>query len=400
MKPVYLDNNATTKVAPEVLTAMLPFFTEHYGNASSMHAFGAEVGGALAAARRQVQVLLGAEFDHEIVFTSGGTESDNMALLSALETRPDRNEIVTSTVEHPAILAVCEYLEKSRGIKIKRVPVDSCGRLDIEAYRRALSPRTAIASIMWANNETGTLFPVERLAELAHEMGALFHTDAVQAVGKIPISLQSSEIDLLSLSGHKLHGPKGIGALYVRRGVRVRPLLRGGHQERGRRAGTENAPAIVGLGKAAELAMAHMQDEQTRVRSLRDRLEKGLLQRIGNCMVTGDVENRLPNTANVAFEFIEGEAILLLLNKAGVAASSGSACTSGSLEPSHVLRAMKVPYTAAHGAIRFSLSRDNTDEDVDRVLDAAPPIIEKLRALSPFWKSGEESPQAFNPAYA
>ena len=400
MKAVYLDNNATTRVDPAAVAAMLPFFTEQFGNASSMHAFGSEVGGAVLKGRRQLQALLGAQFDHEIVFTGGGTESDNTAILSALETQGARNEIVTSAVEHPAVLALCAWLEKSRGIKVHYIGVDARGRLDVEAYRKALSPRTAIASIMWANNETGTIFPVEMLAELAHEAGALFHTDAVQAVGKVPMNLKETAIDMLSLSGHKLHAPKGIGALYVRRGVRLRPLIRGGHQERGRRAGTENAPGIVALGVAAELAQQHINDENTRVRAMRDRLEQGLLQRIGNSFVAGDVENRLPNTANVAFEYIEGEAILLLMNKAGIAASSGSACTSGSLEPSHVLRAMKVPYTAAHGAIRFSFSRENTDEDVDHVLEVMPGIIAKLREMSPFWDGKNAGQSGFAPTYA
>jgi cysteine desulfurase len=400
MRQVYLDNNATTRVDREVVEAMLPYFREQYGNPSSMHSFGASVGSALKIARRQVQELLGAEFDHELVFTSGGTESDNMAILSALETQTGRNEVVTSTVEHPAILSLCKYLSDQRGVKVHYVPVDGRGRLDVDFYRSVLGPRTAIASIMWANNETGTLFPVERLAELAHGAGALFHTDAVQAVGKIPLDLKASEIDLLSLSGHKLHGPKGIGALYARRGVRLRPLIRGGHQERGRRAGTENAPSIIGLGCAAELARAHMDDEQTRVRAMRDRLERGLLASIERAMVTGDPDHRLPNTSNVAFEFIEGEAILLLLNRAGIAASSGSACTSGSLEPSHVLRAMNIPYTAAHGAIRFSFSRENEEADVDAVLAAMPGIIAKLRELSPFWRDEVSGGKAFNPAYA
>ena len=399
MKAVYLDHNATTRVDPSVVEAMLPFFIEHFGNASSMHGFGAAVSGALKTARRQIQALLGAEFDHEIVWTSGGTESDNTALLSALETQAGRNEIITTAVEHPAILNLCAWLEKSRGIKLHIIGVDSRGRLDIEAYRKALSPRTAIASVMWANNETGTLFPVETLAELAHEAGALFHTDAVQVVGKIPIDLKTSEIDLLSLSGHKLHGPKGIGALYVRKGVRLRPLIRGGHQERGRRAGTENVPGIVGLGAAAALALANLSEENTRVKAMRDRLEKGLLQRIGNAFVTGDIENRLPNTTNIAFEYVEGEGILLLLDKEGIAASSGSACASGSLEPSHVLRAMKVPYTAAHGAIRFSFSRDNREEDVDHVLETMPSIIAQLRSLSPFWSKEEKAERAFQPSY-
>jgi cysteine desulfurase len=400
MKPVYLDNNATTKVDPDVLAAMLPFFTEQFGNPSSMHAFGSSVGGAVKRARQQVQALLGAEFDHEIVFTSGGTESDNSAILSALEAMPDRNEIITSAVEHPAILILAAHLEKTRGTKVHIIPVDTKGRLDRDAYRAALSPNVAIVSIMWANNETGTLFPVAELAEEAKAVGALFHTDAVQAVGKIPIDLKATAIDMLSLSGHKLHGPKGIGALYVKRGVRFRSLIKGGQQERNRRGGTENTPGIVGLGKAAELAGAHMHDEITRVAALRDRLEKGLLQRIPATFITGDVDNRLPNTCNIACEYIEGEAILLLLNRAGIAASSGSACTSGSLEPSHVLRAMSVPYTAAHGATRFSFSRDNTDEDVDRVIEAMPPIIAQLRALSPFWQGDGAAPAEFKPVYA
>lgn len=400
MKPVYLDNNATTKVDPDVLAAMLPFFTEQFGNPSSMHAFGSSVGGAVKRARQQVQALLGAEFDHEIVFTSGGTESDNSAILSALEAMPDRNEIITSAVEHPAILTLAAHLEKTRGTKVHIIPVDTKGRLDRDAYRAALSPNVAIVSIMWANNETGTLFPVAELAEEAKAVGALFHTDAVQAVGKIPIDLKATAIDMLSLSGHKLHGPKGIGALYVKRGVRFRSLIKGGQQERNRRGGTENTPGIVGLGKAAELAGTHMHDEITRVAALRDRLEKGLLQRIPATFITGDVDNRLPNTCNIACEYIEGEAILLLLNRAGIAASSGSACTSGSLEPSHVLRAMSVPYTAAHGATRFSFSRDNTDEDVDRVIEAMPPIIAQLRALSPFWQGDGAAPAEFKPVYA
>lgn len=400
MQPVYLDNNATTRVDPRVVDAMLPYFTEQFGNASSIHAFGADVGAAIKGARRQLQALLGAEFDHEIVYTGCGTEADNTALLSALETQAGRNEIVTTCVEHPAILALCAWLEKSRGVKVHYIGVDSRGRLDMDAYRKALGPRTAIASVMWANNETGNLFPVETLAELAHEAGALFHTDAVQAVGKVPMDLKSSEIDMLSLSGHKFHAPKGIGALYVRRGVRLRPMIRGGHQERGRRAGTENAPSIIGMGVAAEMAMRHLDEENTRVKALRDRLEKGLIQRISHAMITGDEDNRLPNTSNIAFEYIEGEGILLLLNKAGIAASSGSACTSGSLEPSHVLRAMKVPYTAAHGAIRFSFSRENTAEDVDRVLEVMPGIVETLRGMSPFWDGASATRSAFTPSYA
>jgi cysteine desulfurase len=400
MRPVYLDNNATTRVDPRVVRVMLPFFTELFGNASSTHSFGTDVAQAMRKARQQLQALLGAGSDHEIVYTASGTEADNTAILSALETRKGRDEVVTSAVEHPAVLALCQWLHKGRGVKVHVVPVDASGRLDLEAYRRALGPRTAIASIMWANNETGTLFPVTELAELAREAGALFHTDAVQAVGKVAIALQSSAIDMLSLSGHKLHASKGVGALYVRRGVRLHPLLRGGHQERGRRAGTENVPAIVGLGCAAELALAGLNDENTRVQALRDRLESGILRRIDNAMITGDVAHRLPNTSNIVFDGIEGEAILLMLNREGIACSSGSACASGSLEPSHVLRAMKVPYTAAHGAIRFSFSRDSTDQDVDRVLEVLPGITEKLRGLSPFRKRRGEEAARYQPTYA
>jgi cysteine desulfurase len=394
--PVYLDNNATTRVAPEVVAAMLPFFTEQFGNASSLHAFGSKVGGALKAAREELRLLLGAEHDHEIVFTSGGTESDNAAILSALETQGGRDEIITSAVEHPAILALCEHLQKTGRAKVHVIGVDGQGRLDIGAYVDALGPRTAIVSFMWANNETGTIFPIARLADMAKRAGALFHTDAVQAVGKTPIALAGTNIDFLSLSGHKFHGPKGIGALYIKRGTRFRSQLKGGHQERGRRAGTENAPGIVGIGAAARLARLGMAET---VSALRDRLEKGLLQRVGHAFVAGDPENRLPNTANIAFEFIEGEGILLFMNKQGIAASSGSACTSGSLEPSHVLRAMKVPYTAAHGAIRFSLSGETTDAEVDRVLEVMPPIVERLRALSPFW-ANEKPAEKFEPVYA
>lgn len=400
MDPIYLDNNATTRCFPEVVTEMLPFFTEQFGNASSIHAFGAAVGGALRTARRSLQALIGAEFDHEIIFTSGGTESNNTAIRSALRVMQGRNEIITSAVEHPAILSLCDWLEKHEGVVVHRIGVDKQGRLDIDAYREALSDRVAIVSFMWANNETGTIFPVDGLAELAHEHGALFHTDAVQAVGKVEINLKDTEIDMLSLSSHKFHGPKGLGALYLRKGTRFRPLLRGGHQERGRRAGTENAPAIIGLGKAAEMTMATMGEDTPRMAALRDRLEQGLVQRIGHCFVTGDPLDRLPNTTTVAFEFIEGEAILLKLNQAGIAASSGSACTSGSLEPSHVLRAMDIPFTAAHGAIRFSLSRETTEDQIDHVLDVMPGIIAGLREMSPFWTKDGASPDAFNPAYA
>jgi len=381
VQPVYLDNNATTRTDPAVVAAMLPFFTEQFGNASSVHAFGSEVAGAVKQARRSVQALLGAAFDHEIVFTSGGTESNNAAILSAIATQEGRDEIVTTRVEHPATLSLVEQLA-ARGIKTHLIGVDSHGRLDIEGFRRAIGPRTAIASVMWANNETGTIFPVEVLARMAESVGALFHTDAVQAVGKVPISLKASEIDMLSLSGHKLHGPKGIGALYLRKGVKFKPLISGGPQERRRRGGTENVPGIVGLGKAAEFAQAHLDAERDRVGSLRDRLEAGVL-RVGGCMVLGDIASRLPNTSNIAFEHLEGEAIIHHLDRAGIAASLGSACSSGSMQPSHVLRAMDVPSSALRGAVRFSLSRETTVEDVERTQRVLTDIVDRLRAMSP-----------------
>ena len=402
MQPIYLDNNATTRVDPAVVDSMLPFFSEQFGNPSSMHSFGDQVGRAVKKARRQIQALLGAAHDSEIIFTSCGTESDSTAILSALRTQPERKEIITTVVEHPAVLTLCEHLEKD-GYKVHYLKVDNRGRLDLDAYQALLSDRVAIVSVMWANNETGTLFPVERMAEMASAAGVLFHTDAVQAVGKLPIDLKNSKIDMLSLSGHKLHAPKGVGVLYLRRGVRYRPLLRGGHQERGRRAGTENVTSIIALGKAAELALEHMEYENTFVAAMRDRLEAGILDQVSNAFVTGDPDNRLPNTCNIAFEYIEGEAILLLLNKMGIAASSGSACTSGSLEPSHVMRAMDLPYTAAHGSIRFSLSRYNTMEEIERVIEAVPPIVAQLRKLSPYWNGNgpvEEPEKSFAPTYA
>jgi len=333
----------------------------------------------LRAARARVQELIGAASDTEIVFTASGTEAGNTAILSALETQAGRNEIITSQVEHPAILAVCEHLETTGRATIHRLPVDTEGRLDVEAYRSALGPNTACVSLMWANNETGVVFPVERFAALAHEAGALFHSDAVQAVGKIPIDIRNTPVDLLSFSAHKLHGPKGIGALYVRKGVPLQPLIRGGRQERGRRAGTENVPAIVGFGKAAEAAGRSLRNDMPRVKSLRDTLERRLLTSIGEASVIGDRANRVPTTLNIAFAYLESDPILVLLNKRGIAASSGSACAAGSMEPSHVLRAMKVPYTSAHGAVRFSLSRETTAADIDRVMDVMPGIIAKLR---------------------
>ncbi|WP_028240765.1 cysteine desulfurase NifS [Stutzerimonas azotifigens] len=402
MNDIYLDNNATTRVDEEVVQAMLPFFTEQFGNPSSLHSFGNQVGMALKKARQSVQRLLGAEYDSEIVFTSCGTEADSTAILSALKAQPERKTLITTVVEHPAILSLCDHLAED-GYTVHKLKVDKKGRLDLAEYAALLDDDVAIVSVMWANNETGTLFPVERMAQMADDAGIMFHTDAVQAVGKVPMNLKDSAIHMLSLSGHKLHAPKGVGVLYLRRGTRFRPLLRGGHQERGRRAGTENSASIVGLGVAAERALAFMEHENTEVRRLRDRLEAGILAAVPYAFVTGDPDNRLPNTANIAFEYIEGEAILLLLNKVGIAASSGSACTSGSLEPSHVMRAMDIPYTAAHGSVRFSLSRYTTEEQIDYVIREVPPIIAQLRKLSPYWSGNgpaEEAGQSFAPVYA
>lgn len=394
MQPIYLDNNATTRTDPSVVAAMLPFFSERFGNASSAHAVGREVAESIRQARRSVQALIGAAFDHEVVFTSGGTESDNTAILSAIAVQERRNELVTTTVEHPAVLSLADELSR-RGNKCHLVPVDCSGRLDIDAYRRALSPRTAVVSIMWANNETGTIFPVEVLARMARSIGALFHTDAVQAVGRTPIDVKTTEIDMLSLSGHKLHGPKGIGALYVRNDTKFRRLIFGGPQERRRRSGTENVPGIIGLGKAAKLAAVELRGEGMKIAALRDRLEQGVLE-FGNCVVLGDNERRLPNTSNIAFAHLEGEAIVHHLNRAGVAASVGSACASGSMEPSHVLRAMSVPSALLRGAIRFSLSRETTGEEIDRVLVVLRDIITKLRGAPPAWPEGAGSTSRCN----
>lgn len=376
---VYLDNNATTRVDARVLDAMLPFFREHFANPSSEHAMGASAAEAVHTARGQVQLLIGAASSKEIVFTSGGSESNNTAIFSALETRKDRDEVITSTVEHPSILAVCDHLQRTGRARVHRIPVDRDGRLDEEAYRRVLSARTAVVSMQWANNETGTIFPVERLAAMANAEGALFHCDAVQAAGKVNMQVQSTHIDLLSISAHKVHGPKGVGALYIRNGVRLVPLIHGGRQERGRRAGTENAPAIVGFGVAAKLAVQALSSEMHRIAALRDRLELEILRSVPGTMVVGNRSDRLPNTLNIAFEDVEADSILSLLNKASIACSQGSACSSGSMEPSRVLRAMKVPFEYLRGAVRFSFSRENTDHEVQRVLDVLPQSVKDLR---------------------
>ncbi len=389
MKTVYLDNNATTRVAPEVVEEMLPFFSELYGNPSSMHSFGGNLGFKVREARARIANLLGAQPD-EILLTSGGTESDATAIHAALAANPHKRHIVTTRVEHPAIKNLFEQYGKN-GYQVSFIPVDREGRIDMQAFLDSLTDETAVVSMMWANNETGVLFPIEDVAAELHERGILLHTDAVQAVGKVPIDLARTPVDMLSLSSHKLHGPKGIGALFIRKGTKFKPLMVGGHQEQGRRAGTENVPGIIGLGKACELAEANLADIGTRVRGLRDRLETTLLEAVPQCMVNGDRPNRLPNTASIAFEYVEGEAILLMMNEFGIAASSGSACTSGSLEPSHVLRAMGIPFTAAHGSIRFSLSHFTTAEEIDFVIDKMPPIIERLRQMSPFWKQAVQS---------
>lgn len=389
MKTIYMDNNATTQVDPDVLEVMLPYFTEKYGNPSSMHRFGGLVGREIDRARGQVAALIGATAE-EIVFTGCGTESDNTAIWAALDSCPDRRHVITTRVEHPAVRSLCEALQK-RGYRITFVPVDSEGHLDLDFLYRSLTDDTAIVSVMWANNETGVIFPVEAIAERVRERGIVFHTDAVQAVGKIPVDVNTAGVDMLSMSGHKLHGPKGIGVLYVRRGTKFSPFLIGGHQEHGRRGGTENTASIIGFGKACEQAAAHMHADAKSIQTLRDRLEYGLLQRIPRAMVNGDREKRLPNTLSIAFEYVEGESILLMLDEYGICASSGSACTSGSLEPSHVLRAMGVPFTAAHGSVRFSLSRFNTEKEIDFVIETLPPIIDRLRQMSPYWQEARSA---------
>lgn len=384
MKTVYLDNNATTRVAPEVFESMRPYFTELYGNPSSMHSFGGLVNHKIGEARRKVADLIGAT-PEEIIFTSCGTESDSTAIWAAIESNPEKKHILTTRVEHPAVKNLCEFLSQ-HDYRVTYVPVDEKGNLDLNYLYNHLTDDTAIVSIMWANNESGVIFPIEEISREIKKRDIVFHTDAVQAVGKIPIDMKTIGVDMLSLSGHKLHGPKGVGALYLRKGTKFSPFLIGGHQESGRRGGTENAASIIGLGTASELAAKHIQEERTRIKSLRDRLEEKLLTAIPNARINGDRDHRLPNTTSIGFEYVEGEAILLMLNEYGICASSGSACTSGSLEPSHVLRAMGVPFTSAHGSIRFSLSIYTTEDEINYVVEKLPPIIERLRQLSPYWK--------------
>ena len=384
MRTVYVDNNATTRVAPEVVEAMLPYFSEFYGNPSSMHFFGGQVQKNVNEARERVADFLGAE-PSEIVFTSCGTESDNAAIFGTLDSYPEKRHFITSRVEHPAIMNVPSYLNR-KGYRTTDISVDREGRLDLDELKESITDNTAIVSIMYANNETGVIFPIEEIGQVVKSRGIPFHTDGVQAAGKIPLNMKKSTVDLLSLSGHKLHAPKGIGVLYIRKGTKFSPFMIGGHQEKGRRGGTENVPYIIGLGKACELAKMHLEEENTRIRALRDYLEAKILERVPNTLGNGDRNSRLPNTLSVSFEYVEGESILLLLSDLGICASSGSACTSGSLEPSHVLRAMGVPFTAAHGSIRFSLSIYSTKEEMDYIIEHLPPIIQRLRDISPFWK--------------
>ncbi|MEN8244401.1 MAG: cysteine desulfurase NifS [Thermodesulfobacteriota bacterium] len=389
MKTIYVDNNATSQVDEAVLQEMLPYFRERYGNPSSMHTFGGDVAADVTKARERVAALINAE-PEEIVFTSCGTESDSTAIWATIEAYPEKKHIVTSRVEHPAIKNLFEHLSK-KGYTVSFVPVDKKGNLDLDYLYEQLTPETAIVSIMWANNETGVIYPVDEIAAAVRQKGIVFHTDAVQAVGKIDVDVKKTPVDMLSLSGHKIHAPKGVGVLYLKKGTKFSPFLIGGHQERGRRGGTENVASLVGLGKAAELAKQKRSDAPGKIAALRDKLEKNLLERIPNSMVNGDPRHRLPNTSNISYEYVEGEAILLMMNEFGICASSGSACTSGSLEPSHVLRAMGVPFTAAHGSIRYSLSDYNTEEEIDAIIEHTPPIIERLRELSPFWSQRKAS---------
>jgi len=377
----YFDNNATTRVAPEVVEAMVPFLSEFWGNPSSAYQFGSRVHKHVETARAQVAALIGAD-PKEVIFTSCGTESDNAAIQSALVTHPKKRHVITTAVEHSAIINQCEFLQK-QGCEVTFLPVDRDGGLDLHLLDKSIRPDTAIVSVMWANNETGVVFPIEEIAAICCSKGVLCHTDATQVPGKMKIDAKSLGVDFLTLSAHKLHAPKGVGLLYVKKRTKFHPYVIGGHQERGKRGGTENVASIVGFGKAAELAMTHLNDENTRVRGLRDRLEQTILTGIPNTFRNGAKEPRLPNTTNIAFEFVEAEAVLMLLDQLGICASSGSACTTGSLDPSHVLMAMGLTPMRARGCVRFSLGIYNTDEEVDYVLKHLPKIITKLRSISP-----------------
>jgi len=384
-KEVYLDNNATTRVLPEVAEAMLPFLTEHYGNPSSIHRFGSAVGERLADAREQVANLIGATDPIEIIFTSCGTEGDNAAIRGMLEARPNKRHIVTTQVEHPAVLGLCQHLEK-KGYRVTWLSVDENGGLDAEELRSALTDDTALVSVMWANNETGVIFPIEQIGAIVKAKGIPLHVDAVQAAGKIHLKVKDLPMDLMTISGHKFHAPKGIGALYVKRGLTFPPFMIGGHQERNRRGGTENVPGIIGMGKAAEVASSRIDSDAARIRGLRDQLESLLLRSCPGSRVNGDVQKRLPNTCNISFRYLEGESILVLLDQQGICASTGSACTAGSSDPSHVLRAMKVPPDWLQGAVRFSLGRFNTEKEIDYVNEKMPAIVQRLEGLSSLGK--------------
>lgn len=396
MNIIYADNNATTQVAPEVLQAMEPFFKGEYFNPSSMYEPARRTAQALSQARKEIARHFGLADPKTILFTGCATESNNTAIFGTTKANPNRRHIITTAVEHPAVLEVCRELERN-GYQVTYLDVDTDGNLDIQKYVRALSPETLLVTIMHANNETGVIFPIEQLSRIAKETdpAIIFHTDATQSVGKIPIDLahEYQNVDMLSFSGHKLHAPKGVGVLYLRRGTACRPFLVGGHQEEGRRAGTENVPYIVGLAKAMQLAAEGYQDEDIRIRGLRDRLEKALEERIPNVQINGKGAPRLPNTLNISCHYVEGEGMLFQLSDYGICASSGSACTSGSLEPSHVLRAMKVPFTAAHGSVRFSFSRYNTAADVDRIIEVFPEMVANLRRLSPYWDQEKNLPR-------
>jgi len=389
-KKVYLDNNATTKMREEVLEAMLPFYKDIYGNASSVHQFGRAARVAIDDARAKVASLLGAQGPEDIVFTSGGTESDNFAIKGVAQAlKAKGNHIITSLIEHHAVLNTCKALEKD-GYKVTYLPVDQYGIVDLEALKKSITDKTILITIMYANNEMGTILPVAEIGKIAKDRGIYFHTDAVQAVGKVPFKVREMNVDLVSMSGHKIYGPKGIGALYIRKGTKITPQMYGGHHEMGKRAGTENVAGIVGLGKAAELAKKETVEEAGKLAELRDYLYKGIISKIQHVRLNGHPENRLPNTLNVGFKYLEGESIVLNLDMEGIAVSTGSACTSGSLEPSHVLTAMGVDPAETQGSIRFSLGRDNTKEDMDYVLEVLPPIIQRLRDMSPLYEKGKQ----------
>ena len=389
MKKIYLDSNATTKPRKEVIEAMLPFYNDVYGNASSVHYFGREARKYVEKARASVAALIKADSTDEIIFTSGGTESNNHVFRVVSETLKNKgNHIITSSVEHPAILNTCKYLEKS-GFKITYLTVDEYGSVNIEELKKSITDKTILISIMSANNEVGTIMPIEEIGKIALENSIYFHTDAVQMVGKKEFDVNKSNATFVSISGHKINGPKGIGALYVRKGVKLDSFLKGGHQEKGRRAGTENVPGIVGLGKACEMAMSLGLKEYEKVQVLRDKLHEGIIKTIKQVRLNGHPEKRLANTLNIGFDYLEGESILLSLDLEGVAVSTGSACTSGSLEPSHVLKSMGVEALYSQGSIRFSLGIFNTEEEIDYVLEILPPIIKRLRAMSPVYEEEE-----------